>query len=80
MLDSFPESLFQMRKGLTGDEPVRSALLSTSRSKNDILRLRNITSSSFAPNERESLYSDLTSMAEAYGHDWDAGSDTGDDE
>jgi hypothetical protein len=48
--------------------------------KNHVLDLRNATTRLLQLDERESLYNDLTEMAQNYAFGWESGSDTGDDE
>ena len=48
--------------------------------KDRVLDLRNVTVRIMQLEERESLYNDLTQMAQKYSIGWESGSDDGDDD
>lgn len=60
--------------------PLRCVLSSTSETRSRIQRLRDLTVKSFPTDEREELYSDLTTVAEGYNYGWSDGSDVGEDD
>jgi hypothetical protein len=80
-LDTFPDTLFiNSGRNPTGLD-VSAALISSSRTKDQILDLRNTASKLLPLDERESVYNDLSQMAQCYSIGWESGSDMdGDDE
>ena len=80
VLDTFPNDLISAPANDAADLAISAALTSTSRTKGEILRLRDVTRRSAPLAEREALYTDLTTIAENYAHGWDEGSDTGEDD
>ena len=59
---------------------VSTALTCNSRTKAQVLHLRDATSRLVALDEREALYNDLTQMAQSYGIGWESGTDSGTDD
>ncbi|KIW66471.1 hypothetical protein PV04_05804 [Phialophora macrospora] len=80
LLDTFPDTLFRTgRQGQQGLD-ISTALVCDSRMKDRVLDLRNTTTRLLPLDERESLYNDLTEMAQSYGIGWESGSDSGADD
>jgi len=79
LLDTFPERLFQTQRSQGGLE-MSAALVCNSTMKDKIFDLRDSTFRAVPVDERESLYNDLTQMAQSYDFGWHSGSDTGDDD
>ncbi|EXJ57928.1 hypothetical protein A1O7_05351 [Cladophialophora yegresii CBS 114405] len=80
LLDTFPNTLFQTsRRGQQGLD-ISTALVCDSRMKDRVLDLRNTTSRLVPLDERESLYNDLTQMAQSYSIGWESGTDSGADD
>ena len=77
-LDTFPENLFRTTQSGPGLE-LTVALKTTSTMKSKVLNLRNETARALTLDERESLYNDLTELANAYSFGWESGSDSGED-
>ena len=80
LMDTFPEHLINAPQEHGRELELQAALTTTSRIAETILALRNLTVRGLPLEEREDLYSDLTTMAENYAHDWDEGSDEGEDD
>lgn len=77
LLDTFPDTLFRVDD--TSSLNIRAGLVTTSRTKRHVLDVRNSTRRAFDVDERESMYNDLTEIANGYSHGWESGSDSGDD-
>lgn len=80
MLETFPEELFETSRPTPGGLDMATALVCNSRMKTHVLGLRNTTSRLLQLDERESLYNDLTEMAQSYAYGWESGSDTSEDD
>ncbi|KAJ9609771.1 mtDNA inheritance, partitioning of the mitochondrial organelle [Cladophialophora chaetospira] len=80
LLDTFPDTLFET--GRTGQQglDISTALVCDSSMKNRVLDLRNTTARLASLDERESLYNDLTQIAQNYGIGWESGTDSGVDD
>lgn len=77
LLDTFPNTLFQVEDTVSLN--IRAGLITSSRTKRHILDIRNMTTRAIDVDERETIYNDLTEIANSYTHGWDSGSDSGDD-
>ena len=80
LMDTFPKHLINVPQEHGREIDLQAALTTSSRIAETILELRNLTVRGLPLEERENLYSDLTTMAEEYAHDWDEGSDEGEDD
>ncbi|KEF59284.1 uncharacterized protein A1O9_04128 [Exophiala aquamarina CBS 119918] len=80
ILDTFPERLFQTQRQDQGALDITAALVCTSATKNKVIDLRDATFRLVQIDERESLYNDLTEVAQNYSIGWESGSDTGNDD
>lgn len=68
------------RHGSSGGLDILAALVCHSSMKQRILDLRNTTFRLMQLDERESLYNDLTQLAQNYSVGWESGSDSGVDD
>ncbi len=77
-LDSFPDNLFSTRQedGLA----LTTSLRTSSNLRNHMVRLRDQSPRGLDLDERESMYNDLTELANGYSFGFESGSDSGADE
>ena len=77
-LDTFPENLFHTRQedGLA----LITSLRTSSNLRNNVVQLRDQGLRGLDLDERESVYNDLTELANGYSFGFDSGSDSGADD
>lgn len=80
LLDSFPDRLFHARSTPRQDLGVRTALGSATNVRSHLLRLRDVARIGVSVDERESLYNELSELANGYNYGYDSGTDEGEDE
>lgn len=78
VLDAFPESLFR-KPHPSGQLEVRAALSNASSMKDRILHLRNSSRLGLPSDERETVYDELSQMANNYGFGWEDDLDSEED-
>lgn len=78
LLDTFPDTLFRVER--TPSLNMRASMFTTSQTKHAVIDIRNMTSRAIEVDERETIYNDLTEIANNYTHGWDSGSDSDDDD
>ena len=77
-LQSFPENLFDTRQ--EDDLALTTSLRTSSNLRNHVVQLRDQSLGGLALDERESIYNDLTELANGYSFGLDSGSDSDADE
>ncbi|KAK5258443.1 mtDNA inheritance, partitioning of the mitochondrial organelle [Exophiala xenobiotica] len=80
LLETFPSRLIEADRQHENGLDISTALTCSSRMKDRILELRNATCRMMPLDERESLYSDLSQMAQNYSFGFESGTDTGEDD
>jgi len=80
LLETFPNRLIETNRQHENGLDISTALACNSRMKDHILELRNATCRMMPLGERESLYSDLSQMAQNYSFGFESGTDTGEDD
>ena len=78
LLDSFPDRLFTLHPA-SGGLDIDAAIMSTSRTKSHVLGLRDAVTRLLDIDERETMYNDLTEMANNYSFGFDSDSNDEDD-
>jgi Tubulin domain len=78
LLDTFPDSLFRTQRQGSG-LALTTTLRTCSNLKPHVVQLRDEIVGSLDVEERESLYNDLTELANGYSFGWEEGSDSGED-
>ena len=78
-LDTFPDSLFRTHRHEDG-LALTTSLRTSSNLEEHVVDLRDQSLRGLDLDERETMYNDLTELANSYSFGWDSGSDPGEDE